>query len=188
MTCGIKQQLSHDLINQHQSLTGTLAIFTPINWLQSFKVDLTWFWQNHTIQSHSCHLIISTDHQASILLCCLRSIATPLRSPSFLLSYSSLTTLLWSDSFYLKILWFYIGPFSFSLFYWFYHFPFWSPLKFSFFLSAFGLLVYITYVLHPMKHIEAFCPITQSSNSGKVLISSSFILYHFYKHFKSSYQ
>ena len=179
MACGIKQPLSHNLINQHQILTGTLAIFTPINWLQSFKVDLTWFWQNHTIQSHSCHLIISTDHQASILLCCLRSIATPLRSLIFLLSYSSLTTLLQFDSFYLKILWFYISPFSFSLFHWFYHFSFGSSLDFPFFLSPFGLLVYITCVLHSTKkYIEVFCPITQSSNSGKVPISSSFILYH----------
>ena len=178
MACGIKQPLSHNSINQHQSLTGTLAIFTPINQLQSFKVNLTWFWQNHTIQSCSCHLIISTNHQASILLYFLWYIVTPLRSPIFLLSYSSLTTLLWSDSFYLKILWFYIGLFSFSLFHWFYHFPFWSPLKFSFFLSPFGLLVYIAYVLHPMKNIEVFCPITQSSKSGKVPISSSFILYH----------
>ena len=43
MTCDIKQPVSHDLVDQHQFLTGTLAIFTPINQLQSFKVNLTQF-------------------------------------------------------------------------------------------------------------------------------------------------
>ena len=175
MTCDIKQPLSHYPIDQYQFsffLTGTLASFNPINWLYSFKVDLTWFQQDHTIQSCFYYLIISTDHQAPILLCCLQSIATSLKSPSFLLSYSSLTALLQSDSFYLKLLWFYISLFSFSLFHWFYHFPFWSPLNFSFSFAPFGLLVYITCVLHPTKKYRSFSP----HNSVQQFRQSAYIL------------